>query len=404
VRTLSRPLAALLLTLALSATNTLAQDASKAEARALLEKMLQQSGGKQRLRGIYAYRQKQRVQLQSAKGAQYYSWDLLVALPDRIHLESTSDSGQKFTLVVSLAGAFVNTGGTITELLPATAGIWQTAIRRNGFYIAQHIDDGGVQAALEGTESIAGTMTRIIRLTLGADVLRMWLDTRTLRAIRISVQAEAGKNPQVVEPDDFRRADGILFPFHVTVSQDGAPIAVQDVQGVEFNPPVDPRLFYRQPLLLEQLAFTPVAAPPAPASVGGTLQVVSQPHGAQLYLDDVAKGVTSESEGRLVLEDVLPGSHRVRLTAAGFREWSKTVAVESGDSVAVDANLERSGPPPFTENDVEQMLRGGVSAKRAAVLVKERGVDFAMDDAAEQRLRAAGADGDLLLAIAKAKK
>gem|GEM_PF-6650819 len=390
--------------LLLASLGMFAQQSPPSEARALLEKTLQQSGGKQRLRGIYAFRQRQRVQLQGPKGAQYYSWDVLVALPDRIHLESTSDSGQKFTLVVTSAGAFVNAGGTATDLPPAAAGVWQTAIRRNSFYIAQHLDDGGVQVVLEGTEPVGGVMAKVLRLTIGADVWRMWVDVKTLRALRIIVQPDSAKSPQVVEPSDFRRVDGILFPFHVTALQDGAPVAVQDVQAVEFNPPVDPRLFYRQPLLLEQIAFSPAAAPPAPALMGGTVQVVSVPHGAQLYLDDVAKGATSESEGRLVLEDVVPGSHRVRLTAAGFKEWSKTVAVDSGDSVAVDAALERSGPSPFSESDVEQMLRGGVSPKRAAVLVKDRGVDFAMDDAAEQRLRAAGADGELLLAIAKAKK
>jgi hypothetical protein len=188
------------------------------------------------------------------------------------------------------------------------------------------------------------------------------------------------------------------------VTQDGRQVATNDVQAVELNPEVDPRLFYRKPLALDQIAFRPGAVTAVPLSVNATLQAVSQPHGAQLYLDDVPKGVTSDSEGRLVLEDLAPGSHRVRLTAAGFKEWNKTVAVEPGDTLAVDATLERAGPPPFSASEVEQMLRGGISPKRAAVLVKERGVDFPLDDALEHRLRSAGADGDLLLAIAKARK
>ena len=72
-------------------------------------------------------------------------------------------------------------------------------------------------------------------------------------------------------------------------------------------------------------------------------------------------------------------------------------------SVAVK-RLAPAGPPPLSVADVEQMLKGGVSAKRTAILVKERGVDFPLDSAAEQRLRGAGADDGLLLAIAQNKR
>ena len=383
-----------------------AESQTTSEARAFLERVLQANGGKQRLRGIYAYRQKQRMQLQGAKGPEHYTWDMLVALPDRMHLESTSDSGQKFTLVVTPAGGFVVSAGTVTDLPAATAGAWQTSLRRSSFYTAQHLDDGGVQVGMVGTEPIGGATAKILQYTIGAEVFRVWVDANTLRPLRLALQVHRDKGPktQIMEPSDFRRVDGILFAFRVVGTEDGRQIAANDVQAIELNPEVDPRLFYRQPLALDQIAFRPGAVTPAPLVLNATLRVVTQPAGAQLYLDDVPKGVTSQSEGRLVLEDVAAGSHRVRLTAAGFKEWSKTVSVDSGADITLDAALERAGPPPFTENDVEQMLQGGVASKRVAVLVKERGVDFAMDDAAERRLRDAGADSDLLLAIAKAKR
>ncbi|HEV2021051.1 MAG TPA: hypothetical protein VGQ94_00830 [Terriglobales bacterium] len=62
------------------------------------------------------------------------------------------------------------------------------------------------------------------------------------------------------------------------------------------------------------------------------------------------------------------------------------------------------GPRPFTVQDVVDMLLGGISPKRAATLIQERGVDFALNDKTEQQIRAGGGDSDLLLAIAKAKK
>jgi hypothetical protein len=62
------------------------------------------------------------------------------------------------------------------------------------------------------------------------------------------------------------------------------------------------------------------------------------------------------------------------------------------------------GPPLFTLQDVIDMLQGEIAPARIAGLVTERGVDFVLTEEAEKQLRAAGADSELLLAIAKAKK
>lgn len=60
--------------------------------------------------------------------------------------------------------------------------------------------------------------------------------------------------------------------------------------------------------------------------------------------------------------------------------------------------------PALSEDDIETLLRGGVSAKRATELVKEKGVDFTLDSMNEARLKKAGATDELLLAIATGKK
>ncbi len=63
-----------------------------------------------------------------------------------------------------------------------------------------------------------------------------------------------------------------------------------------------------------------------------------------------------------------------------------------------------AGSPRFTLQDIVDMLQGEIAPARIANLVAERGVDFALTDAAEMRLRTAGADDALLLAITKGKK
>jgi tetratricopeptide (TPR) repeat protein len=58
----------------------------------------------------------------------------------------------------------------------------------------------------------------------------------------------------------------------------------------------------------------------------------------------------------------------------------------------------------LSENDVEDLLKGGVSVKRTTELVKQKGVNFSLDTASEARLKKAGANDELLLAIATSKK
>jgi hypothetical protein len=134
-----------------------------------------------------------------------------------------------------------------------------------------------------------------------------------------------------------------------------------------------------------------------------TLSIISKPGAVQVYVDDEPRGITS-SGGKLVLRDLPAGSHRVRLSLAGYQDWEQTLDLVAGGSHTVEASLTTSGPPPFTLQDVVDMLQGEISSRRVAALVQERGVDFALTDEAEKKIRAAGGDTDLLLAVARARK
>jgi hypothetical protein len=76
-------------------------------------------------------------------------------------------------------------------------------------------------------------------------------------------------------------------------------------------------------------------APVEPAPTGpGSLQVVSRPTGAQVFLDGRSVGRTP-----LVLSEVAAGSHTVRLELAGFNGWATSVNVKGATRVA--ASLEQ---------------------------------------------------------------
>jgi hypothetical protein len=135
-----------------------------------------------------------------------------------------------------------------------------------------------------------------------------------------------------------------------------------------------------------------------------TLRVTAQPGGIQVYVDDKFKGSTSEKEGVLVIENLPPGSPKVRLSQKGFVDFTQNVTLTAGETAKLETNLAAEGPKPLGEPEIEEALKNGVPKTRIMGLIKQYGVDFALTNELEQSLRTVGADSDLLLAIAKSKK
>jgi len=376
------------------------------EARQLFERALRYRGG-ERLRAVYAYRERYTRHWRGPKGESAdQQVDTFVALPDRVHAEYTA-GGYKEIVVVTPSSAFRITNGQTVQLPAYWATNWRLGLQRNVFTMARLWRSGGLAVSVAGTETVDGVAARILEVRVGADTSRAWIDPasgRTLRLQTSGLAADGSSLSATAAFSDFRLVDGITTSFRQDFSSSDGSSAINQGVGFQVNPEVDPRLFYDKPMTLDQLAFNPSPALPAPLVMTGRLRLDSTPAGAQLYVDDVYKGVTSIGEGRLIVEDVSPGDHRVRVAAAGFKEWNRTARLEPGDDVVREAVLERAGPPPLTIDDLEKMLRASVAPKRAAVLVQERGVDFVLDDEKERRLRAAGADTELLLSVAKAKR
>jgi hypothetical protein len=74
----------------------------------------------------------------------------------------------------------------------------------------------------------------------------------------------------------------------------------------------------------------------APTKFVGSLTVVSRPAGATVMLDGRTVGTTP-----LTLPEVAAGSHAVRLELPGYRVWSASTQVATGQQKRVSASLER---------------------------------------------------------------
>lgn len=68
----------------------------------------------------------------------------------------------------------------------------------------------------------------------------------------------------------------------------------------------------------------------------GSIQVNSTPSGARVYLDGADKGTTP-----LTLSNISVGSHAVRLTKEGYRDYQETVTVAGGQTTTVNATMSK---------------------------------------------------------------
>jgi PKD repeat protein len=74
----------------------------------------------------------------------------------------------------------------------------------------------------------------------------------------------------------------------------------------------------------------PTTQPPS----NGSIAITSIPSGAEVYIDGLPSGIAPT-----IFPEILPGNHRVTLSAKGYDDWSYIVSVGSGRMSAVNAEL-----------------------------------------------------------------
>jgi hypothetical protein len=111
------------------------------------------------------------------------------------------------------------------------------------------------------------------------------------------------------------------------------------------------------------------AAPNASASVSGAtpttgalsasvLEIVSQPPGASVYVDDELIGATDPEWGRLVRSGLPAGRHRVRLSLAGYRDLTEDIDLAAAGRGELRRRLVPAAAPSM---DRRFILFGGVA-------------------------------------------
>jgi len=84
------------------------------------------------------------------------------------------------------------------------------------------------------------------------------------------------------------------------------------------------------------VARTPRRTPPAPATGPAVIRVESLPTGAQIFVDGRSVGFAP-----VVVSDLMPGTHSIRMELPGHRPWVNAVTLGPGARERVAASLEQ---------------------------------------------------------------
>jgi hypothetical protein len=388
------------------ATTDLPSDPSMA-GRAVMEKLVDGLGPRTTLASVKAVRYEYKGLSESL------AWDELFEFPSRYCVEGENKTGA-WRAVAQPAGGFTyiweshdptKKKGMVPWKLDASEKLLVHEQSTDLFYIAQHVDDPTFLFRVIGREDVEGVETIVLMIDTEAWTARWNIALNYRRILRISYEKGPDKG-STLSLRDWRIVHGLSVPFIFSWTGNGKTL-VSELLGLEINPELDPALFaldVKKPPPLPSFAHNLVANAMDAEKLAATLQINTVPHGAQIFMNDEMRGSSSLSDGISDLINLKPGTYSLRVSAPGFKTWVKTVDINAGEDVRLQASLEPAGPPPFAVGDITELLKGGVSPKRVATLVQQRGVSFVLDDDSERRIRDAGGDTDLLWVIAKAKK
>jgi len=88
------------------------------------------------------------------------------------------------------------------------------------------------------------------------------------------------------------------------------------------------------PLTIAAVLTRSVPQPTTQPPQNGSIAITSIPSGAEVYIDGQLTGIAPA-----VFPEILPGNHRVTLSAKGYDDWSRIVSVGSGRMSAINTEL-----------------------------------------------------------------
>jgi len=222
---------------------TPAATTSNADGKALAAKVVDSMGGLAKLKTVKSL-QADLTEKESESGPAT-PLQIAIVFPDRMHVDVQTPQGQ-ISIVVTPDAGFMSAGSLGTRNLPeAQKSESMQQIHRDMIYIGQHLDDPAFVFNAAGTEKIGDLEARILDVHAGDMTMRWFVDPESGHVVRETYEAVGRTGPFHGETDlsDWRTTDGITLPAMHKNKENGSDSSVVEFTRVQFNPPLDPKLF-----------------------------------------------------------------------------------------------------------------------------------------------------------------
>ena len=219
--------------------------ASNPQGKALMAKVAEELGGVAKLKSIKSLGENLTLTQKSPQGGDtQMTMRTILLFPDHMHVAMQGPMGN-VTYVVTPSGAFVAMQGQQHEIPGPQATEMLKQVKRNLIYLGQHADDPAFTFAVSGTEKIGDAEAAILDVS-GPDIsVQLYVDPQSGRVLREKYQGMGRTGPSMQETDlsNWKTSDGITIPRLHTNKQDGEVTSTSEVQSLELNPAVDPKMF-----------------------------------------------------------------------------------------------------------------------------------------------------------------
>ena len=219
---------------------------SNPEGMALIAKVVQALGGKEKVEAVKALRQKAAMVFKTPGGDIPIEADGTILFPDTTYMKLATPMGERVT-VISPGSSFVGMGGETQDMPANMKEETLKQLRRNYIYVAQHAADPKFTFTAAGTEKIGEVEAGILEINADGVETRWYVDPQSGKVLRTAFQAMgmAGPTLRVTDNLEWLTVDGVSLPSKQSISENGKESGSSTVKELVINPTVDPKLFER---------------------------------------------------------------------------------------------------------------------------------------------------------------
>ncbi|RMG49681.1 MAG: insulinase family protein, partial [Acidobacteria bacterium] len=219
--------------------------------RAILDAAIEAIGGRDKITGLHDYLLKGRAKLSFSGQELEGETTQYVQLPDKMRSEVFLPAmGQTIIQILNGEKGWFAQGGRVQEAPPRAIQQLKEALWRNHILTFLTKPDGSpLSAQALPDETIEGTPTDVVLLTVNESKMRLYFDKQTHRLLRAQYQTTHPFTGQKVQAEEtyseYQLYDGFWLARHIVTSYDGEKFSEQSMTEFQANPGLDPSLFQK---------------------------------------------------------------------------------------------------------------------------------------------------------------